>query len=458
MIFKDLSHILKNQKGVALIMIMTTIIFLLMIYSEFTFESKISRIKTTNILDKSQAKLMAESGLQMAITRLKLYVEAYNKVQGNETAKSTVSPQLLNQLWEVPFMYPIPVPKEAAAAFKSTVDKFQQESILDGEMRVSIQSISNRINLNQLRLSYLTYNPDSDFDKVNSRLDTSETAILNDVSVDQSLYYMLKTLADKKKDTDEIFAEKYSRINYQELISNLKFYLSDQGVLAQDPYSAQSSANFQQADITPKYGPLGSSSEIYAIPGWDDELVELVKNEFSFYPTNQIDLNKLSANMLKLLFPSLMENDIEEFFTYKNDPTKVRYFNTTEDLKKYFVSTARNITEDYFNQRIELFAKQGFTFSSNPNLFKIVAEGIYNRSNYTIIAIVSVGSTTSTANTGSSTNPNDPNNPNNPNNPTNPNGGTTTGTNGGAGSGTGGTATDQKTQLYEPRIIEIQVN
>ena len=374
MIFKDLSHILKNQKGVALIMIMTTIIFLLMIYSEFTFESKISRIKTTNILDKSQAKLMAESGLQMAITRLKLYVEAYNKVQTNETAKTTVSPQLLNQLWEVPFMYPIPVPNGAAAAFKSTVEKFQQESILDGEMRVSIQSISNRINLNQLRLSYLTYNPETDFDKVSSRLDTSETAILNDVSVDQSLYYMLKTLADRKKDTDEIFAEKYSRINYQELVSNLKFYMSDQGVLAQDPYSAQASANFQQADITPKYGPLGSSSEIYAIPGWDDELVELVKNEFSFYPTNQIDLNKLSANMLKLLFPTLMENDIEEFFAFKNDPTKVRYFNTTEDLKKYFVSTARNLTEDYFNQRIELFTKQGFTFSSNPNLFKIVAE------------------------------------------------------------------------------------
>ena len=454
MIFRDISHILKNQRGVALIMIMTTVIFLLMIYSEFTFESKISRIKTTNILDKSQAKLMAESGLQMAMTRLKLYVEAYNKVQSNETAKSSVSPQLLNQLWEVPFMFPIPVPNGAAAAFKDAVGKFAQESILEGEMRVSIQSMSNRINLNQLRMSYLTYNPETDFDKISSHLDISETAILNDVSVDQSLYYMLRTLADKKKDTDEIFAEKYSRINYQELVSNLKFYMSDQGILAQDPYAAQASANFQQMDITPKYGPLSSSSEIYSIPGWDDELVELVKNEFSFYPTNQIDLNKLSANMLKLLFPSLMDSDIEEFFTYKNDPTKARYFNTTEDLKKYFVGTARNITEEYFNQRIELFTKQGFTFGSNPNLFKVVAEGIYNRSNYTIIAIVSVGSMTTTK-------PNT-NNPANPADPDGiiPEGSTTTGSTGtGAGTGTGsGTGAEQKTQLYEPRIIEIQVN
>src|SRR5690606_29922319 len=133
-----------------------------------------------------------------------------------------------------------------------------------------------------------------------------------------------------------------------------------------------------------------SSSEIYAIPGWDDELVELIKNEFSFYPTNQIDLNKVTGNMLKLLFPNLMEDDIKEFFEYKNDPVRPRYFNSPEDLKQYFVNTARNLSEEYFNQRIEMFTKQGMTFSSNPNLFRIVSEGIYNRANYTLVAIVSV--------------------------------------------------------------------
>ena len=57
-------------------MIMTAIILLMAIYGEFTFESKISRIKATNVMDRSQAKLLAESGLQMAMTRLKLYKEA----------------------------------------------------------------------------------------------------------------------------------------------------------------------------------------------------------------------------------------------------------------------------------------------------------------------------------------------------------------------------------------------
>ncbi len=451
---KDIKAILQNQKGVALIMIMTAIIFLLAIYSEFTFESKISRIKTTNILDKAQAKLMAESGLQMAMTRLKLYVEAHNKVQGNENAKVAVSPQLINQLWEVPFMYPIPVPPNSGAAFAATVADFEKESILEGEMRVTIQSISNRINLNQLRMSYLTFNPEVDSEKISTPLNVSQTAIHDDVSVDQSLYYMLRTLIERKSDTDEVFAEKYSRVNYQELISSLKYYISDQGILAQDPFAAQASAGFQQNNITPKYGPLSSSSEIYAIPGWDDELVELIKNEFSFYPTNQIDLNKVTGNMLKLLFPNLMEDDIKEFFEYKNDPVRPRYFNSPEDLKQYFVNTARNLSEEYFNQRIEMFTKQGMTFSSNPNLFRVVSEGIYNRATYTLVAIVSVSNTT--ANTA--TNPIDPNNPNNQN--TNPIDNQNPNTdNPGGNQGNNATVDSNKnTQLLEPRIIEIQVN
>ena len=58
----DFKKILKNESGVALMMIMTAIILLMAIYGEFTFESKISRIKATNVMDRSQAKLLAGLG------------------------------------------------------------------------------------------------------------------------------------------------------------------------------------------------------------------------------------------------------------------------------------------------------------------------------------------------------------------------------------------------------------
>ena len=46
------------------------------------------------------------------------------------------------------------------------------------------------------------------------------------------------------------------------------------------------------------------------------------------------------------------------------------------------------MNETDFNDRIEKFTKAGITFGSNPNLFKVVAEGILNRSTYTLVAYV----------------------------------------------------------------------
>lgn len=447
---QELKKILNNQRGIALMMIMTAIILLMAIYGEFTFESKIARLKATNILDKAQAKLLAESGLQLAMTRLRLYKDVYNKVQSNQNAKSMVQPQLMNQLWEIPFIYPIPVGKNASAAFKDTVEKFSKETFLEGEMKVSIQNISNRLNLNMLRIDMTKFNPDPNVDDgqdETSIINMADNAILNNVSIDQSLVFLLKKLVDDKREKDEAFDDRYSNINYQEMITNLKYFISDYGGMTQDPLAPEAERNFMQIPLSPKFGPLSSASELYSIPGWNDELIELIQNEFSVYPTTMIDFNKITANMLKILIPSMTDDDIREFFLWRDDPDQPKYINSKADFKKYIVEQERLMNETDFDNRMRMFEQKGISFGSNPNLFKIVSEGSYNRSNYTLVAYVVLpkSETTQTQNN------NRPNQPSAGTNENQENGGT--GTNGGI---TGNQ--DQSTQLLEPRIIEIQVN
>jgi type II secretory pathway component PulK len=388
---KDLQKIFKNQHGVALMMVMTAILLLMAIYGEFTFESKIARLKATNILDKSQSKLLAESGLQMAMTRLRLYKEAYNSVQANPNIKSMVQDQLLNQLWEVPFIFPIPIGVGANSSFKESVANFTKDSLLDGEMKVTIQNISNRLNLNMLRVDMTKFNPDQE-DKggqdMSSAINMSDGAIMNDVSIDQSLFFLLKKLVDDRKEKDEAFSDRYSNINYQEMLTNLKYYMSDMGGLSQDPLAGEADSSFQRIPLSPKFGPLGSSSELYVIPGWNDELIELIQNEFSVYPTAQIDFNKLTGNMLKILLPVLNDEDIKEFFIWRDDPLQPKFLNTKADFKAYVVGQERLISETDFENRIKLFEQKGISFGANPNLFKVVSEGTYNRSVYTLVAYV----------------------------------------------------------------------
>jgi type II secretory pathway component PulK len=448
---KDIKIILKNERGIALMMVMTAIILLMAIYGEFTFESKISRIKATNILDRSQAKLLAESGLQLAITRLRLYKEAYNKVQSNENAKKMVPAQLLNQLWEVPFIFPIPVGASANRALKDTVEKFTKDTLLDGEMKVSIQNISNRLNLNMLRVDMTKYNPETQ-EPPTSILDQDESAIMKNVSVDQSLYFLLRRLVEEKKEKDEAFEDRYGNINYQEMITNLKYFISDYQSMNQDPLAGEAESHFQKIPMTPKFGPFSSASELYVIPGWNDELIELIQNEFSVYPTTQIDFNKLTANMLKILIPSMTGDEIKEFFLWRNDPEQPKFINTKEDFKKYIVDQERLMNETDFDARMKLFEQNGISFGSNPNLFKIVSEGSYNRSNYTLVAYVVLPiqepprAKCPEGQTGTPPNckPAQPPPEGEPPPPPAPPAGTP--------------PANQNTQLLEPRIIEIQIN
>lgn len=458
---RDLKKILQNQRGVALMMIMTSIIVLMAIYGQFTFDSKISRIKATNILDRSQAKLLAESALQLALARLRLYKEAFNKIQGNEQAKQMVSPQLLNQLWEVPFMFPVPVMKDAPRGFRDTVEKFEKESLLDGEMKVTIQNVSNRLDINMLRMDMSKFKAETFLQDSSSQIDVGATAIQSNVSVAQTLVHTLKRLVDEKKDKDDTFDDRNGEIKYQDMISNLKFFVSDYQSLTQDPLSGEAESNFDKIPLTPKYGPMASASEMYAIPGWNDELIELIQNEFSVYPTTQLDLNKLTSNMLRILFPTMLEEDVVEFFRWRDDSETPRYVNTREDLKRYIVDHAHHMSGEDFDERMQLFEAKGITFGSNPNLFRVLAEGTYNRSVYTIVAMVALPvqaqpKTAGGAQGGAA-------------------GGAAGGTQGGgqggaaggaeggaqggaAGGAGGGGAGNQTTQLLEPRVIEIQVN
>ncbi len=146
--------------------------------------------------------------------------------------------------------------------------------------------------------------------------------------------------------------------------------------------------------------------------------------------------------MLRILVPNIDEGHIRSFFEYRDNPEAPKFFNTLDDFKKWVVDIERIMSETDFTDRIQKFTKAGITFGSNPNLFKVISEGMYNRSTYTLVAYVYMPKQESAAGTKPppATTP-DPNldGDNNPNTPAT-------------------AATAQSTQLLEPRIIEIQIN
>lgn len=482
----------QDESGVALIMVMTALIVLMALWGEFTFESKLSRIKTTNMLDKTQARLVAESGIELAMIRLKLFKEAYNTWENNQNAKDTVPLQLLNQLWEAPFVYPIPLPPNAGAQVKAAIDEFQKEAILEGELKISIQNVSNKLNLNMMRVSSLTALPpqggavgganagaqagvdggadggqDGGVDAGSGSGQSGGEAEKDpNFSMEQQLARFLALRLREKGEEDESFREKYGSIDPLQLVANLKYYISDrnprrQNVTQIDMLMDSSEQLFNEAKLTAKYGPMTSFSEIYMIPGWEDPLVDIIKAEFDVFPSVMIDLNKITANMLRIFIPTINENEIKEFFEYRDNPEQPRFFNTLAEFKNYFVNVANIMNETNFDELFGKYAAQGIQFGAAPTLFRILSEGTINRSSATIVATVAIpnqqvqtvagaqGGQQAGAQGGAQAG-----------SAGGVQGGSQAGTQGGqqAGAQGGAQGGNQSTQLLDPRIIEIEIN
>lgn len=436
--------ILKNESGVALMMVITAIVLLTTIMTEFSFESNINKLKAYNIQDRAQARLNAEAGLNFAMTRLKLYQEAYNILQNNESAKSMIKQEVLNFIWNFPFAYPVPVTEDMNGTVKEMIKDFEENSVIQGQMLLTIQNISQKINLNLLRVS--------------SFMDQKEFASQNEEEKEPTEFNIVKQIQrtfeltmEEKRETDIDFYNRYAGTNWEELIKILAQYVSDQ---RHNDYVS----TLQDDDgytLEPKYAPYTLWSELYMMPRWTDELIDIMKNEYTTQGAVYIDLNKITANMLKLLIPNINDEEIKNFFEFRDDPENPQFFNNVSDFKNYIVNKANIITQAQFEERFNKYKEEGIEFGVAPTLFKIISTGIKSRAKFNLEAYVSMPIEPVSIRSANA-NPVNPENPGeNEGENENEGEGENTGTGGTGGENTG----EQKPQLLlAPRVIEIFVN
>jgi len=433
-----------NQKGsIAIMMVITAVILITPVVVNFTFDTNIAKLKVYNIEQKAKAKLTAESGLKFAMARLRLYKEAYNYVQNNKALKDSVKPQILDMLWNFPFIYPVPITNKTSLIQKQGLEKFHEEVKLDGNLTLSIANISNKINLNMVRISLLN--------ETEKKRDPNYQPPTEDemkFSVESQLFTALKNGIDAKLLVDDVFNAKHSGIEVNNLVDILKLNITDP-VAAETMENSQMSL-FQDQNSQPKYSPFMSFSEVYTLPEWSDDLVALVENEFTVHGAMMIDLNQITDKMLKLLFPEITEDESAEFFKYKNDPDDPKHFNSTDEFKNYVVNIGHLMKESEFDTLMANFKKLGVQFGPTPTLFKIISSAKLERGSYTITAYVTIPTqpeprkqVQNTENQTSTQTPQTPENPSTPQPPAAPQ---------------TPEKPETKTLLLNPRIVEITVS
>lgn len=402
-----LGKTLKNENGVALLMVMGVIAILTFLLADFTFETKLNKIKIYNQQDKIQARLNAESGLNFALAKLRLYQEGRNKIESDENLKNAFPSSDLEAIIIQPFIFPPPVSSKANIIQRTALDDFMKKTIFRGEVSVTINKVAGFLNPNALRIlpkkndqnqsgidqaeiSTEEQNPQSN-NTDQAGTDGKNPPPAASVVIEKKLTETLQLLIKEKNDNDEDFHQHYSNLDAQYLVKELQYYVNDKGVF-QDTYRPEIEAKFNQKNITPKFAPLSSIDELYLLPSWDDAIVDLIKDRLSVHEVSIIAINELTTNDLKILFPAINNIQIEEFFKYRDGDIdkkiKGKKFKDGEDFKRVITGELNIVSEADYMERITSLKSAGLVIDTAGKLYKVTSRGAINNAIYNIVAYV----------------------------------------------------------------------
>jgi hypothetical protein len=264
-----------NQKGIALLMVLGSIAILVFLLAQFTFDSKLNKLKVFGMQDKVQAKLNAEAGLKFALAKMKIYQKGRNLIEENENIKNVLSLDKLEAVLTLPFMFPVPIPKDANIIQRKAAEEFVENTLINGSLRVEMSSVSGFLNPNTLRIKIDPKKDSKSRDSTSTDEDDDKPASSPNVYIEKKLVETLTSALEKKREDDPEFDALYGNLDPVLLIKELKFYVNDPKNF-NDPERGEIESRYSSENITPKHAPLTSISEMYNLLGWDDVIVDLI--------------------------------------------------------------------------------------------------------------------------------------------------------------------------------------
>ncbi len=380
-------NLVKNESGVAILMVLTSVAILAFLLADFSFETKVNQLKVYNQQDQLQARLNAEAGLSMAMSKLRLYQEARNLLEKNENLKGTIQPSMVESLLLQPFAYPVPLPPGAGGLERSALDEFESNVLFDGELILQISQVSGFLNPNNLRLQPKA----SEDQEPDDRDQDDDKKKSPDAYMEGKLLETLQQLMEDRREIDQVFDIKYGNLDPELLIKELKYYVNDPEAF-QDVERGEIEARYLAQDIIPKHAPLSSIDEMHLLIGWPDEIVTLIKPHLTVHEVSIIAVNELTVDQLKILFPDITPIQIEEFFKHKNgDPDlnlEPQEFKSADDFKQVIVSKLGITGSDDYDSRIKEFEQAGVRIDVAGKLYRVESSGKKGRAVYNLVAIV----------------------------------------------------------------------
>ena len=363
-----LSKIPKDESGIAIFMVIAAVTILSVLVTEFTYVAQVNARMAFDSTDQIQAHYLAKTGLKISLLRLKAYKELKAFGGGNSPLPKIPKP-ILDQVWSFPFMYPLPnnLPGMTPGA-KDEITKFESESSLTGKFTATIESESDKININSIIADFAPLQPSpspspSSNGRGNPRPSPSPSTSPTVYSAKEArdgMKELFTQIIQKKFTDDPGFAAEYRDLQVDELFDNILGWVD---------YTHQPrNASGKQA-IPYKRAPFYSMSELRMIYPMDDDLYDVLAPNFTTAMTNGFNVNTMGEPMLRAIFTLAVDEEITEFFKFRDSVEEDNTFQSVDDFWKYIEKSfaAYRSTDDLKKKLIQ----QGIKLITDEETFKI---------------------------------------------------------------------------------------
>lgn len=318
----------------ALMIVTACIMFIMYFATELVADTRIEYEINSAGSNRIKAYYAAKSGLQLALLRVKIYQQAQSKF-GAQLGNSS---PMLNQIWQFPFAWPLPIPDELSAIDKDSFKKLVKESSMDASYITTIEDEGSKIDINDL------ISPSETLRKI------TKTQVLN-------------IFAQKMKE-DEVWAREHSNTNFEQIVNNIADFMSDKATSLNggDKRARYAEANRESStgDYWPPNRGFRTIQEMRFVPDLTDEIFTLLEPRITIYGMKGINPNLATKEVLKSLDPGMTEEAVTEIIKRRNDQNEGGPFKDAADFWNFV--TSKNVRLEGDTQAIPLVFDSVFNF------------------------------------------------------------------------------------------------
>lgn len=302
MIKRKFRQMVTNQKGVALLMAMSSLLMMTFIAVEVQYGTQVEALSANQAINRLKAYYSAKAGVELSLYRILMYRKAsgqFGKMLGENS-------QLLDKIWQIPLSWPLPVPNEMAKINKDTFDKVLKESSFDGKYVTTIESEESKIDVNDLG---------------------SKSKVVAEAAKQK----ILNIFAQKLKN-DEAFQDKYDSYNFETLVNNMIDWVDEDSTGVSSGEERGLYSEIKETDKLPPNQPFKTIQELHLVAAMEDELYDVIAPLLTVYGSGAINVNQATKEVLMSLDPLMTEDMVAKVIERRGNQNLGGPFKNAEDF------------------------------------------------------------------------------------------------------------------------------